>query len=173
MSTRAPSPARRHDASRFKDRSDAAPPTTTKHHHHPPARPSRPPPLWARAATSTTLPGATVEVSVIDASSVPVEDADVTLDYGRGSSTVEDHRRRRSHGLRRPARGGAGRRLRRGTARAGRASRRRPVSRTAPTASPSLYSPPPAGSAPRHCPSPRHARRAAPGGAIGGRIIRI
>jgi len=30
----APSPAHRDDASRFKDRSDAAPPTTTKHHHH-------------------------------------------------------------------------------------------------------------------------------------------
>jgi hypothetical protein len=62
--------------------------------------------LGAGGPTSTTLPGATVEVSVIGASSVPVKDADVTLDYGGGSSTVEYHRRRRSHGLRRPARGG-------------------------------------------------------------------
>jgi hypothetical protein len=69
MSTRALARAR-DDASRFKDRSDAAPPTTTKHHHHrhdrhDHHRSGR----RGRPDVGQGLPGTTVEVTVIDASS--------------------------------------------------------------------------------------------------------
>ena len=73
-------PAHRHDGARFRDRSDAPPPSTST------TSTTTPDATGSPATTSSTLPGATVVVTVLDAASSPVADADVTIAYGDGGS---------------------------------------------------------------------------------------
>src|SRR5262249_54564031 len=74
------------EVAHFKARSDAEPQPTSTTSSTTPTAPGG-------AGPSTTLPGATatVQVTVLDASSSPVENADVTITYGDAAQTsVED-----------------------------------------------------------------------------------
>jgi cysteine-rich repeat protein len=78
-------PARRNDGARFRDRSDPPSATTTTTTTTSTTLASTGP------TTSSTLPGAaTVTVTVLDASSAPVADADVTISYGGGQDDATD-----------------------------------------------------------------------------------
>src|SRR5262245_62164400 len=91
------SDSRRHAASHFKDRSDVPAATTTSTTTTTTTTASTATTATTAttvgpggpAPTTTTLPGvpasATVEVTVVDASSTPVSDAEVTIDYADGS----------------------------------------------------------------------------------------
>jgi hypothetical protein len=81
-------PARRHDETRFLDRSDAPPPASTTTSST--TSTSTTAPGGDASPPTTTLPGATVEVSVLDAASRPVADADVTISYGGGQDDATD-----------------------------------------------------------------------------------
>jgi cysteine-rich repeat protein len=78
-------PARRNDGARFRDRSDPPSATSTTTTTTSTTLASTGP------TTSSTLPGgATVTVTVLDASSAPVSDADVTISYGGGLDDATD-----------------------------------------------------------------------------------
>jgi cysteine-rich repeat protein len=81
-------PARRHDETRFQDRSDAPPPASTTTSST--TSTSTTAPGGDGGPPTTTLPGATVEVTVLDASSLPVADADVTISYGGAQDDASD-----------------------------------------------------------------------------------
>ena len=81
-------PARRHDEARFRDRSDAPPPASTTTSST--TSTSTTAPGGDASPPTTTLPGATVEVTVLDAASLPVADADVTISYGGGQDDATD-----------------------------------------------------------------------------------
>ena len=77
-------PARRNDGARFQDRSDPPSATSTTTTTSTTLASTGP-------TTSSTLPGgATVTVTVLDASSAPVADADVTISYGGGLDDATD-----------------------------------------------------------------------------------
>jgi cysteine-rich repeat protein len=78
-------PARRNDQAHFRDRSDPPSATSTTTTTTSTTLASTGP------TTSSTLPGgATVTVTVLDASSAPVDDADVTISYGGGQADATD-----------------------------------------------------------------------------------
>jgi len=78
-------PARRNAGARFRDRSDPPSATSTTTTTTSTTLASTGP------TTSSTLPGgATVTVTVLDASSAPVADADVTISYGGGLDDATD-----------------------------------------------------------------------------------
>ncbi len=75
--------AKRNDARRFRDRSDAppGPPTTSTTTTSTSTSLAPPPTTTTSTTTATTPPVALVEVTVLDAGGAPVIDADVTIDY--------------------------------------------------------------------------------------------
>lgn len=84
-------PARRNDAMRFRDRSDAPPPTvaTTTSTTTTSEASSTTVTTEPGATTTTTLAGASVEVTVVDAAATPVADADVTITYAGGDESFD------------------------------------------------------------------------------------
>src|SRR5262249_18419498 len=84
-------PARRNGASSFRDRSDPPPAsTTTTSTTSTTLTSTTTPGSGGSPTTSSTLPGASVTVTVLDASSAPVADADVTISYAGGQDEADD-----------------------------------------------------------------------------------
>jgi len=88
--------AGKHEGGRFRDRSAAPPAATTTTTAAPPTTGASSSTSTSTttpapgATTSTTLLGATVTVVVDDSTGMPVEDAEVTITYAGGQSTVSD-----------------------------------------------------------------------------------